>query len=317
MSYFKEARIIDKETGVNAEVEPLGALKTVVPVRLVGTTFEGATKDPNFWTDNSVNGTVTQSGKITLSTGTTANATAIYTTVRKARKITGTTNQFRCVAGLTTDTQANNLRRVGAYSATDGFFFQVSGTTFSVGSRKASADTLIASGDFNGNYGPFGELEIDALYRFVITYSSVSAKFFINGTLIHTILNTVDGYTNTLSLPVTMENINSGGNITDNTFIVTFATILRLGELISSGKYYYAGTTATTVLKYGAGTLQRIAITDNTGTMMVYDGLSAAGTVIANIDASKTVGTMEFNAPFNDGLTIVTTGPPKMTVIYE
>ena len=43
----------------------------------------------------------------------------------------------------------------------------------------------------------------------------------------------------------------------------------------------------------------------------------AAGVLIANLDASKTVGTMEFGAPFSDGLTVVVASSPKMTVIYE
>ena len=63
--------------------------------------------------------------------------------------------------------------------------------------------------------------------------------------------------------------------------------------------------------------LHRITVTDNSGTMLVYDGLSAGGVLMASLDARKTVGTMEFMAPFSDGLTIVTAGTPKMTVVYE
>ena len=76
----------DGQTGSRAEVEPLGSLKTITPVRLSGTTFNNETKDTNFWTETVTgSGSITQSGEIILATGTTANSTVKYETVRKAR----------------------------------------------------------------------------------------------------------------------------------------------------------------------------------------------------------------------------------------
>lgn len=79
----------------------------------------------------------------------------------------------------------------------------------------------------------------------------------------------------------------------------------------------YIGTNTTTICKYGSGVLQRINITDNAGTLVVYDSVTATGTIIASIDAAKTVGTLEFNAPFSNGLTVVSGSGTKCTVIYE
>lgn len=70
-------------------------------------------------------------------------------------------------------------------------------------------------------------------------------------------------------------------------------------------------------LKYGAGILQRIVVTDNAGTIVVYDNTTNSGTIIANIDAVKTVGSLDFGAPYNIGLTIVIGTNAKCTVIYE
>lgn len=225
--------IVDEETGNRVEVDVLGSLKTVSPVRLIGTAFSGSTKDTNFWTE-AVTGTgaVTQAGEILLATGTTADSTVSYASVRKARKITGASNQFRAVARLSTDAEADNIRRLGCYDANDGFFFQVNGTTFGVGSRKGGADTIVASGSFNGNYGASVTMDT-GIKRLVIDYDHLSTKFFVNGVLLHTITGSTTALTNTLDLGIKMENINSGGNDTNNGFYVRFASILRLGVLHS------------------------------------------------------------------------------------
>ena len=311
--------IEDGQTGRRAEVEPLGALKTQTPVRLVGTTFSNGTKDPNFWTETVTgSGSVTQSGEIILATGTTADSTAKYQTVRKARKITGTTNQFRAVARNVETPAADCIRRIGAYDDNNGFFFQFNGATFQVGSRKNGVDTLVSNGSFNGNGGATIDFGGGTEFtRVIIDYTALSAKFFIDGTLIHTIMPTTASLTNTLNLPATAEIINENGNTTDNSYEILFATILRLGELTTNATSEYIGTNTTTVLKYNAGTLQRIVNLDNAGTVTIYDNTVASGTVIATIDTTKALGTLEFNAPFSNGLTVVTSLGAKISVIYE
>lgn len=309
--------IIDVETQSAAQVEPLGSLKTITPVRLVGTPFNNGTKDPNFWVETVAgSGSVVQDGQITLSTGTTLLSSARYETINKARKVTGTTNQFRMVGRLTTAPIANNVRRAGAYNDSNGFFFQVNGTTFGVGSRKNGVDTIVNTGSFNGNYGT--DLTIGtSLGRFVIDYTSVAARFFIDGVLLHTITSPLVSIVNSLDFPVRMENYNLGANTTDSSFQLRFATIVRLGDLITNPIYRAISTNATFALKYGSGVLQRVINTDNAGVITIYDNTSATGKQIAVIDAAKTLGTLEFNAPFSDGLTIVSSGNAKFTVIYE
>jgi len=309
--------IVDEETGVRVDVDTLGTLRTMQPARLVGTSFSGTTKDTNFWTE-AVTGTgsVTQAGEITLATGTTANSTVAYYSVRKARKVTGATNQFRTVAKLGTATQANNLRRLGCYDSQDGFFFQVNGTTFGVGSRKGGSDTIVTSGSFNGNYGSSVVMDT-AIKRLIIEYDHLGTKFFVNGILLHTITGSTAALTNTLNLGVYMENINSGGNDTNNTFVVRFACIQRLGLLQTDPTYKYISTNTTTICKYGAGELTRIVNVDNAGSVTIYDNTSATGTIIATIDTAKALGDLTFGVPFSNGLTIVTATGAKIVVVYE
>ena len=311
-------RLYDDKIKSIFSIGPLSSLKIFETTRLVGTIFEGSTKDPNFWTETVTgSGSITQSGKVVLSTGATANSTAKYCSIRKGRKITGTTNEFRSIAALTTDPDADNIRRIGVYDTNDGYFFQINGATMQVVTRKSTVDTAISSGSFNGDYGATFNPTTNTLYRLTIFQTSGAISFFVNGILLHKVLNTSTGVIDRYDLPSCMENINSNGNTTNNIFVVFFASIVRLGKLDSESIYKYIGTNTTTVCKYGAGRLLRINNLDNAGTITIYDNTSAAGTIIAAIDAAKVLGTINFECPFNNGLTIVTATNAKLVVIYE
>lgn len=325
--YPSSVSVFDPETGKGVNVESLGALKTITPIRLVGETFSNGTKDTNFWEETITgSGSVAQSGEIILSTGTTSDSTVKYATIDRARKITGTSNQFRAVARNITELQADNVRRIGAYCDNDGFFIEFNGTTFGVGSRKGGVDTVVENGSFNGNASPtidFGD-GLD-FTRVVIEYTSLSAKFFIDGILIHTIRAEDESLTETLNLPVTIENFNENGNTTDNQYEVLFATILRLGE-ISTGSvsYFQEGTTAGEVLKYNSGIISEIIISGvaNNSVITLYDNTAATGTVLwssGQMPANAIPFGINLKAvPFSNGLTITITGAnSNALIIYE
>lgn len=316
--------IVDEETLTRVEVDPLGALKTISPVRLIGTTFSGTTKDTNFWTESVTgSGSITQAGEVFVNTGTTPDSTAVYYTTRRARKITGAANQFRAVSRLTTNPQANNLRRLGAYDANDGYFFQVNGTTFGVGSRKGGADTIVNSGSFNGNLGATVTMTT-TIVRLTINITDLSVRFFVNDILLHTITGSTASLSNTLTLPIYMENINSSGNTTDNGFQVRFATIIRLGELNTAPAWKnVAGALTATVLKYGAGTLHAVTSNKAGTSITLYDSVNTGSpsNPIAIIDTNKTTGTTgtyTYDLDFSNGLIVVVVGAGSdCTIVYE
>jgi len=315
-----ECQIEDSQVDRYVEITPLNEMKIIEPIRLVGTSFNGATKDTNFWTETPVpvgSGAVTQAGQIILTTGVTANSTAAYSSVRRARKIPGTTMQFRGAARFVTAGTANNKRTIGAYDTDEGFFFQLSGSVFSVVARKGASDAnIVSSGSFNGNLGEDYVVDTN-VHRIAIIYSSLSAEFYIDGKLLHKMLLPTAPLTNTLTLPIRMENINSGGSILPVTFNIRFACIMRLGKYQSANIYKYIAPGVSSVLKYGAGHLDAVINTNNAGTFTVYDALSAvAGKEIMIIDTSKVLGSIQFNVDFSIGLYVVSAGA-TCTVIYE
>lgn len=107
-------------------------------------------------------------------------------------------------------------------------------------------------------------------------------------------------------------------NLIADQMYVRSSTINRIGKANSAPTWkYVTGAVAGVVLKYGAGTLHRVVNTDNVGTLIIYDAVTATN-IIASLDLTAVTGSIEFGLDFYDGLTITTTGgAAKMTFVYE
>ena len=234
------AELTNDETKSIVRIDELGALKTFELTRLVGTGFNGTVKDTNFWTETLAgSGAVTQAdGEVELATGTDANSTVKYQSVRKARKLGGVVNLFRAMARLATVHVVDNIRRIGAYDANNGYFIQIDGSTLSVGARKATVDTLVESGSFNGNLGASFTPDMTIMIL-GIAIAERGVNFYINDVLLHKIVGGTTPLTEEDTLPVTMENINYNDNTVDSIYHVRFATILRNGGLLTAPTSFY------------------------------------------------------------------------------
>jgi len=297
-------------------VSPTNALTVHGNYRLVGTNFDGSTKDTNFWTETvTTSGSVVQNGEIKLNSGSTSASSARYESVRSARFVVGSALIFFGAYKFNDALVSGNIRRLGAYDNSDGFFFQLDGSTFSVGSRSNSADTLVTNGNFNGNLGTTFTPSTSAYYKLDIEWTPLGAFYYVNNRLLH---KSVRGHlTRKLSVPIRFENINTT-NTTNVIFDCLGTVIAREGELITNPTFKYVAGASTTVLKRGAGTLQTIINNDNSGSVTVYDNTAGSGTIIASIDLTKVLGSLKFNLPFSNGLTVVTVSAlAKITVIYE
>jgi hypothetical protein len=319
-----ESTISGREnTSRHVWVNPTNELATSPVYRMVGTAFDGTVLDPNFWTPTLVNGSVAQDGGIiTLQTSAAINSSAKYVTKRRARFVTGSAQLLTAGMAMTAAPIAGNTRRIGAYDTNNGFFMQVSGTTFSVGTRKATADTLVNTGSFNGNLGLSWSPSLDTFYKVQIEFTPLAVIYYINGTRLHAIQSA--GLSDTLTLPITFENINTTNN-TDIDLQCVGALIARQGEL-HTGRAIYAqsGTVAAQVLKYGAGILHGAIFGDVTAgsVITIYDNTAASGTVLfASGSMEKKVNPFHvdfFGTPFSIGLTLtIATQDSNVTLVYE
>lgn len=319
-----ESTISGREnTSRHVWVNPTNELAISPVYRLVGTSFDNTTKDTNFWTETVVNGSVTQAGgAVTLLTSAAINSSAKYVSVRTARFVPGSAQLFTAGMAMTVAPEAGNTRRIGCYNTTDGFYMEVAGTTFSVGYRKASSDTLVSSGSFNGNYGPSWSPSLSTYYKVQIEFTPLATIWYIDGVRLHAIKTA--GLSNTLTLPITMETINTTCS-TDMDLICVGAYIARQGELLTNPtSYYHAyGSTAGVTLKQGAGTVHTIIFggAQNNAVVTISDSTTAATPVLWVYDATgaldQPISVDMGGLPFNDGLRLTISNSASCTIVYE
>jgi hypothetical protein len=312
----------------HARINPTEELSISPVYRMVGTAFDNGgvagAVDTNFWTAVVTNsGTVVQTGGIVTASTTTTDSTTELTSVRRARFVAGSAMLFQ--GGFASSAAvANNTRRIGAYDDDDGVFAQLAGTTFSVGTRKATTDTLVNSGSFNGDMGDTFAPVADTYYRLSIEYAPLAVYFYVNSKLLHSI--TGGNYMDTMTLPARMENNNSGTDAA-TTFKSIGLYIARQGELYTNPTSKFISDVSTTILKVGAGTVKGIVISSVVDDTVVsfYDGLAVvAGDLLwtSGIIAAKTdyapIPIDLFGMPFSDGLTLAITAENcDVLAIYE
>jgi len=89
-----------------------------------------------------------------------------------------------------------------------------------------------------------------------------------------------------------------------------------------SCSYTHLNANGTTTIKSGIGVLGQVVINTKgatSSTITIYDNTSAAGAVIAVIDATGQLLTFIYNVAFVNGLTVVVANgtPPDITVCWQ
>jgi hypothetical protein len=311
--------------GFGVENTPTDEMRVVIPYRLVGSSFTGSVVDTNYWiaSSGSASGSVVPLGsQVTLTTGSISGGSCVLQSYRVARYIGGSSSKFRTVIRLPDTGVTGNIRRWGAFNATDGAFFQLSGSSLSLVTRKTSIDTPVANGTFNGNLGTSYPLDTN-VKTWEIYWTNSKVFFVVGGDLIHTMTASTDTWSDTMNLPIRMENGASGSGVNMN---VRVATIYRLGNVASQPTSYYhaAGTTTGVNLKIGAGNLHSVVLGLGLANSIVtlVDSVNAAtpvifstGALTANSDSRQ----LDFKGlPFFNGLRLIVSGANAIaTVIYE
>lgn len=311
--------VLQDDYGFKAEYSPNGETRSVIPTVLSGSAFDGTTLDTNFWTSTVANGgtNTVGSGVLLVETNTTANGSAKVHSVGRARYIPGQSNVYRGVIQANNTGVANNIRRWGmAWGATmptitDGAYFILNGTSFGVATLKGSVETIVATGNFNGNIGSSYTFDTNA-HIFEIYFNNRNVYFSVESELLHTVDASSATWSNNLQQHIYAESTNSSGITSDNTLSIRSMGIRRLGNSLSQPVYkYQSGTTAGLVCKYGVGNLHGIAISNvtNNAAITLYDNTAASGTVIwtSGPMSNQTVPFfIDFKgSPFYNGLTLV------------
>lgn len=296
-------------------------LLTVGRTSLLADGFVGTTQDTAFWTNTLTgSGTVTQaSEQLNLATGVTANSTVKVATQDKGRFIVSNTMQGRISVQLANAGAANNVKRWGFYDATNGFFFELNGTTLNAVSRAGGVDTAVASTSWS-SISTFA-LEVGGgVHSYEIAFFSNVAFFIVDDQVHHLSL----GFGRKGHFPIQAENNNSGGSTTNNSLILRGVAYWRYGPDINAPRGRRIAGSATTVLKIGSGGLKRIVLNSAsvTGTISIYDNTAGSGALIAVITTSAGSNappvSLEYGIDFSVGLTIVTVGAAyDLTVVFD
>lgn len=90
-----------------------------------------------------------------------------------------------------------------------------------------------------------------------------------------------------------------------------------MDQIYISGSVTAISTGTTTVVATNACTLHTITCTGGTtGTIKVYDALTATGTPKIDFDTTNALATYTFDIAFATGMTIVTSAATKLTVSW-
>lgn len=320
--------------GFEVENTPMGEMRVITPIKLVGAQFDGTTVDPNFWTVTNANGgTTTQANaQITLLTNTTANGSTKLVSVKRARYTAGSSQAFRAIIQMDAGASDNTRKWGVAWGAslptiTDGAYFQLSGTTFSIVTLKGSSPATVSSGSFNGTLGATYTPTTSAT-TYEIYWTNSKVYFVVGDQILHTVSASSTTWANTVNHHIYLENTNTNSSVTNVTMNCRTASIRRLGPVATEQRSKFQTGVTGSVYKYGPGLVKGIVVgaVPNSGAVItLYDNTAASGTILDTFTFSfpgggnfSPVSISLFDKPFSIGLYVNTTvQSASLSVSYE
>lgn len=211
--------------------------------------------------------TATNAGAITFATGTTANSGITFTGARALIAIAGSTAVMQCGVTIPDGGTANNIRRWGAFDASNGYFWELDGAALYAVSRKAGVDTRVAAAA--------ADMTVNRLYE--IEYQGNTAVFLRERVAVATLSGAVAlPRTANINFPLRFENVNANGSTTNVSMLVRGCSISRTAGLDPEQGFwsYYAGTSGTVVVAAGQRVVGITAVATSNGVTMSINGIA-------------------------------------------
>lgn len=310
----------------NADCTPNAELITCEKVRLVGSIFNGAVLDGNFWGNSVSTGTAAvASSELVLTSGTAADHYAKVYSIRRANWVTGTSNKFRTQMRVGSNDADVTIRFGVGWGATmptitDGAYFKFVGATVSVNTMAATVEVPVASGSFNGTYTA-PTLTNNNTYEILYTLGKV--YFLINNVIIHTATFSTTHWTSgTTNFHAFADVVNTGDSSAIK-YTFRMLNITRLGAIDTMPQYkYITGVTTAQILKYGGGKLHKLIVGTGVAnkTINVFDDTAGSANLMMAILLPNNADpfSLDIGAPFFNGLTITPNDAGlKLTAVYE
>ena len=324
------SRAYDAQIAAYQRFSPVGGAIVEQTTRLIGAQFEGSLANgtaDNFWaTARAGSSTSVVGSKIaTLTSGTTNTDWCSVATPAKARFLFANPNFFRALVKFSAIAAANTTTHIGPVALTsgapqNGYTFEIDGAgVISVASWSGASKVLNVASGFNGTLGATYSVPDTNMHQYEIIYFAARVWYFIDRQLLHTAAPTTAIFSGEMTVPIGISVV-VGASAASRVVECWNASVLRFGKELTRPKSTYIAADATTLCKTGAGTLHSLIVGDGSnGTVLVYDGLTAGGTLIMSLGVLNTTppNSMAIGLDFFTGLTVVTSAGNKVTVIYD
>lgn len=312
-------QLVDVSNNRRSIIDPFRALKVSEATRLCGTNSNQAI-NPLIWIETNLGSgdTAFGSGLLTQTTGVTANSSTILQTVNPALIQSGVPNAFITGYRLGDTGTVNNERRWGVWTATNGLYFKLAGTAFSICSLKNGVETVIPSASFNGSI----PVTDTSFHLYEIYYTPGLALFYRDREILHTLTATGAALCDTMHLPIRYENKNVSGGTTNCTAEIRENMVYRFGKHLGTPRAFHANVAGTTVIKNEPGTVHGFILNRNGGvgstTFQLYDNNSAAGTLLYQVTLGSNMAVSHKSyIDFRIGLTMVVPNNSEVTLEWE
>jgi hypothetical protein len=266
-----------------------GLRDTLVAQRYTALSDSLADGIAGFWTQTVSGGGAINStggeGALTTSTGATGSAQLVSTNVVY---YPGQVNWMNSALRFGDTGVANNIRRVGMFTVTgttpqNGCYFELDGTSlYAVTVKGATATRVLSTSWSRATDSPF---TLTANYHsFEIRYTANTVWFFVDNVLRHNVSGTSASLTNTLTMPIVIQNIKTSGG-TDIGFYVRNIGNGRFGA--PGGVVAETGLSAVEALAVGGGTPHDSV---DTGSPVKIGGVARSTTPTAVADGDRVSG---------------------------